>query len=314
MKQQNADELVQIIDDFLSRHDIPVRIENSNIFTNENGATSIYDFSVDHIQIDDIFFRIHDDEWRPLLEFKEVVEAQWIDKVIQKRQIHCHYQPILNADKSVYAYELLARFTDEEGSIIYPNVIFDAARKRGRLYALDRLCRLTAVRHAIHIPKGIKAFINFIPTSIYSPEFCLRSTTALAEHLALATEKLVFEVVETDKVDDVNHLKTILHYYQDRGFNYALDDVGTGHSTINLLADLQPHVMKLDMKFVQGVASNKQLQVVAEQFLQKANEIGSIPLAEGIETEEDFDWLKQRGYQLFQGYLFGKPSPNLLSI
>src|SRR5690606_14259710 len=93
---------------------------------------------------------------------------------------------------------------------------------------------------------------------------------------------------------------------------YALDDVGEGYSTIEMLADLKPQYMKLDMQFVQDVATDTVKQKVAEKFLKKALEVGSVPLAEGIETRQDFDWLKQQGYQLFQGYYFGKPAASPL--
>ncbi|PIB67791.1 EAL domain-containing protein, partial [Pseudomonas sp. 2822-17] len=104
----------------------------------------------------------------------------------------------------------------------------------------------------------------------------------------------------------------ILTYYQDRGFQYALDDVGEGFSTMDLLEDIKPHYMKLDMKFVQGVAEDVTKQNTALKFLMKAQELGATPLAEGVEYIEDFEWLKQRGYELFQGYLIGKPAPNPL--
>jgi EAL domain-containing protein (putative c-di-GMP-specific phosphodiesterase class I) len=162
--------------------------------------------------------------------------------------------------------------------------------------------------------KGEKAFINFIPTSIYSPEFCLRSTTELADQLGVDPHRLVFEVVETEQVDDLDHLKKILAYYKEKGFEYALDDVGEGYSTIEMLADLKPNYMKLDMQYVQGVAHDAGKQSVALQFLEKAVEIGSVPLAEGIEERADFDWLKEQGYQLFQGYYFGKPSPSPMEV
>ncbi|WP_400244526.1 EAL domain-containing protein [Niallia sp. JL1B1071] len=233
---------------------------------------------------------------------------EWIDQVIKKKLLTCYFQPIVNREESIYAFEILARFKKEDGNLVYPNLIFEAARTRGRLYALDRLCRLTAVRHATQLD-GKKAFINFIPTSIYSPEFCLQSTIRLSAQLGVDPSKLVFEVVETEKVEDLEHLKSILTYYRDRGFQYALDDVGEGYSTINMLEDLKPHYMKLDMKFVQGVSENKNKQHIAKMFLKKSLDIGSIPLAEGVESREDFEWLKQTGYELFQGYLFGKPSP-----
>ncbi len=273
----------------------------------ESGARDFLDFCYDHMNTEGVKFRVQDQEWRPLSEMGTVLEMEWIDEVITKELITCHFQPIVNSNEEIYAYEILSRFKKEDGTIIYPNDIFTAARNRGRLYALDKLCRMTAVRSAAPLNK--KTFINFIPTSIYSPEFCLRTTAELAKQLGVDPSLFVFEVVETEKVDDLDHLKSILTYYKEKGFKYALDDVGEGFSTIEVLLELKPHYMKLDMKYVQGVSSDPNKQKVAKDFLEKSLQIESIPLAEGVETKEDFEWLKQSGYQLFQGYLFGKPEP-----
>ncbi|KAF0821110.1 EAL domain protein [Bacillus sp. ZZV12-4809] len=115
------------------------------------------------VEAESVSFRSFDEAWRPIEEVAEILDSLWIDEVI--------------------AYEMLARFYREDGSVIFPGEIFSAARKRSRLYALDRLCRMTAVRFASFIDK--KAFINFIPTSIYSPEFCLKSTVQLANRLGV---------------------------------------------------------------------------------------------------------------------------------
>jgi EAL domain-containing protein (putative c-di-GMP-specific phosphodiesterase class I) len=309
-----GEENLQILPDVerhLNRRDIVVKLKGDNeLIINESGVREFLDFGKDHMKLEKLSFRIGKQEWISLTELDEILNTQWIDEVILTGIITCHYQPIVNAQGEIYAYEILSRFMREDGSLIYPNEVFTAARSRGRLYALDRLCRMTAVRYAAKINK--KAFINFIPTSIYSPEFCLQSTVQLAGQLGVDPSQFVFEVVETEKVDDVSHLKRILAYYKEKGFHYALDDVGEGFSTIELLSDLRPQYMKLDMKYVQGVAADMQKQQVAHLFLEKAITIGSIPLAEGVEREEDFEWLKQQGYQLFQGYLFGRPSPDPL--
>lgn len=278
-----------------------------NIFTvKESDVRDFIDFCQDHMDTSQVLFRISKQPWEPITKVAEVLDVQWIDEVIKKQLMICHYQPIVNVEERVFAYELLARFPKEDGSMIYPSEIFSAAKARGRLYALDRACRMIAVKHAASI-KEKKAFINFIPTSIYSPEFCLKSTTALAEELGINPVQLVFEVVETEKVEDIEHLKKILAYYKAKGFEYALDDVGEGYSTMEMLADLKPKYMKLDMKYVQGVSEDKMKQAVAQKFLEKALEVGSTPLAEGIEERVDFEWLKEQGYKLFQGYYFGKP-------
>lgn len=302
---------LQIVIDHLKRREIEIVVKGNKLQMDEKGAREFLDFCRDLLDMDQGVFRINQEPWQPLEGMSRVFATEWIDEVIKNERLTCHYQPIVDVDEKIFAYEMLARFQNEDGSMIYPNEIFPAAKTRGRLYALDRVCRMTAVRYAA-VLKGEKAFINFIPTSIYSPEFCLRSTIALSEQLGVNPKSLVFEVVETEKVDDLDHLKKILAYYKEKGFDYALDDVGEGYSTIEMLADLKPKYMKLDMQYVQNVATDKEKQRVAEKFLKKAIEIGSAPLAEGIETREDFDWLKQLGYQLFQGYYFGKPAASPL--
>ena len=299
--------VVDDVMDYFNRRGIVVQRTKEGFILDEEGMKDFLDFSRDHMETDLIYFRMDQENWRQVQEAEQIFEAEWIDEVIRKELMTCFYQPIIQNDGEIYAYEILARFKREDGSMIYPNDIFSAARARGRLYALDRLCRMTAVRHAAPLKK--KAFINFIPTSIYSPEFCLRSTVNLANELGIDPSMFVFEVVETEQVEDLEHLKRILAYYKDKGFKYALDDVGEGFSTLEVLEELKPNYMKLDMKYVQGVAGDASKQKMALKFLEAALAIGAVPLAEGVETEEDFEWLKERGYQLFQGYLFGKPSP-----
>ncbi len=303
--------IIQDVVNHLLRRNIWMKSEGERMKIKESGVREFLDFCKDHMQKEEIYFRI-DQQWNPLTEIDSILETSWIDEVIEKKLITCHFQPIVDRTESIFAFELLARFHHEDGSIIYPNEIFSAAKIRGRLYALDRLCRMTAVRHTAKI--HTKAFINFIPTSIYSPEHCLKSTVSLANELGIDPNRFVFEVVETEQVEDIDHLKRILTYYKDKGFQYALDDVGEGFSTIDLLSNLQPHYMKLDIKYVQGVAVDSNKQKTAKAFLNKAIELGSIPLAEGVETREDFEWLKQIGYELFQGYYFGKPTPNPITM
>lgn len=291
----------------LARRDMESTRKDNRLLLKEAGAKEFLDFCRHLMEPEQVQFRLDKGAWQSIGEIDQVFTVEWIDDVIRKELLVCHYQPIVTANGEIFAYEMLARFHREDGSVIYPNEIFPAAKIRGRLYALDRVCRMAAVRHAA-VLKDVKAFINFIPTSIYSPEFCLRSTTSLAQELGVDPRQLVFEVVETEKVDDIDHLREILSFYKKKGFQYALDDVGEGYSTIELLADLKPHYMKLDMQFVQGVAKDTALQQTALRFLGKALEIGSVPLAEGVETKEDWKWLRERGYELFQGYYFGKPS------
>ncbi|WP_208561002.1 EAL domain-containing protein [Marinilactibacillus kalidii] len=307
-----TDSLITLIDEHFHRNNHDYEIKQSTIITSESGAIDLYDFLSEMRLTEGIEFRINQLDWNPIEDFHDYTEASWIDQVINEKNLHMHFQPIIMSDGTIYGYELLARFKNDAGEPIYPNEIFPAAKVRGRTFALDRICRINAVKQIDRLEEHLKAFINFIPTAIYSPEHCLRTTTLIAKRLEVDPRRIIFEVVETEKIADMNHLKTILNYYQKNGFQYALDDVGSGYNTLDVFEELSPPYMKLDMAFVQGVSTDLKKQFVALAFLEKADKLGSIPLAEGIESDEDFQWLKEKGYQLFQGYLFGKPEPEPL--
>ncbi len=288
------------------REKLLVRHEGNVLVVKELAIQDLYDFFCDHLDLEDILFRIDNKEWKPIRQISETFDSKWIDRIILEELVQSYVQPIVDETEEVYGYEMLARFFKEKGQFYSPYEAFSAAKARNRTYSLDRVCRMVAVRNAVFTNK--KVFINFIPTSIYSPEHCLKSTTELASILGIDPSHFVFEVVETEQVEDLNHLKRILMYYREKGFEYALDDVGEGFSTIEVLKELSPNYMKLDMKFVQGVASDSEKQETAVKLLKAAQQVDAIPLAEGIESRDDYIWLKNAGYKLFQGYLFGKPS------
>ena len=278
--------------------------EEGHLCIDETAMHEVVSFCGDFPEFSRIEFA-YSDRWLSLEQAKDLLSASWVDRIIQERKIICYSQVIITRDETIYGHEVLARFVAEDGSLLLPGKVFEAAKVRGKLYALDRACRLAAVEYAQKLPD--KVFINFLPTSIYSPEFCLRSTVSLAKRLNIEPARFIFEVVETEKVEDIEHLKHILNYYKERGFRYALDDVGEGFSTVELLADITPHYMKLDRQFVEGVADDPHKQQVARFYLEKALSIGSTPLAEGIERREDYLFLKDMGYQLFQGFYFSRP-------
>lgn len=251
------------------------------------------------------------DKMKPIAQFAAEREASWIDEVILNRSICTHYQPIVavkDGEIEIIGHELLSRGLDGNGDIIPPFKLFEAARIRNRVFSLDRVCRLEGVRNAGAVTDKM-IFINFIPTAIYVPEHCLASTFALIKELGMKPEQVVFEVVETDEVDDLEHLKRILEYYKSHGFKYALDDVGVGYNNLSKLAQMEPDIVKLAFEFTNGVNGDIAKQKIAKSVLTIAHDMGAKALAEGVETEEDLQYLLQLGYDLFQGYLFGRPEP-----
>lgn len=277
----------------------------------------LMDYVQTHMNADEVYALKSDREdpirelqkLKPLNSFQTEREASWIDDVIQKKSVCTHYQPIvkvLGNDVVIVGNELLSRGIDDQGQLIAPFHLFEAARNRNRLFALDRLCRLESIKNAAPVADKI-IFINFIPTSIYVPEHCLATTFAAIQKAGIRPEQVVFEVVETDKVDDMAHLLSILDYYRSHGVKYALDDVGTGFNDLELLSRMQPDFVKLAREFADGVSIDAAKQKVARNVMDLAHKVGALALAEGIEQTSDLRYLQEMGYDLFQGYLFGKP-------
>ena len=94
-------------------------------------------------------------------------------------------------------------------------------------------------------------FVNFLPTTIYRPEVCLATTERAAEQAGLRLDQLVFEVTESEQVNDLDHLEKVFSYYRERGCKVALDDLGAGYSSLNMLVRLKPDIVKLDNEMVQ---------------------------------------------------------------
>ncbi|CAI6029425.1 hypothetical protein COHCIP112018_00640 [Cohnella sp. JJ-181] len=292
---------------FLEKTGALAKMTSDAILIRESAVPDFYDFCLDHMSPDRMTYRMDEGAWKPMKEMPQDLRERWVEGVIAEERVVPYAQPIMTAEGDVFGYEVLARFLAQDGRLVSPAEVFAAAKRRNRLYALDRVCRLAAVRSSVHL-RG-RVFINFIPTSIYSPQHCLRSTTALTRELGLDASRFVFEVVESEHVDDVEHLKSILAYYTEQGFSYALDDVGEGFSTPELLREIKPHYMKLDRSAADGVSSDPEKQKTAGELLRTALQIGAVPLAEGIEREDDYLWLRATGYRLFQGYLWGRPEP-----
>ncbi|RHW34715.1 EAL domain-containing protein [Lysinibacillus yapensis] len=292
---------------YLKKRNHLIHYKNTMVEVKEEAIVELVGFFKENLDCEAIFFSVDRVNWKPIHLISQTYEARWVDDILVKNSAFNYIQPIVDGSENVYGYEMLARFHDGNGGVLSPFEVFNAAKLRSRTFSLDRLCRLTAVKSAAFVSG--KVFINFIPTAIYSPEHCLQSTVQLANELNIEPSRFVFEVVETEEVEDLAHLKKILMYYKEKGFEYALDDVGEGFSTAEALKQLEPHFMKLDMKYVQGVSMDERKQAVAKDFLNTALRVGAVPLAEGIEKREDFIWLKNEGYKLFQGYYFGKPSP-----
>ena len=213
------------------------------------------------------------------------------------------FQPLVNLEeKSIYGYEALVRGLNDEPAFSIINRV-----DNHNIYRFDQTCRVKAI--ALAAEKGLtkRLSINFMPGAVYQPDICIKTTLAAAEKYGFPVDKITFEVVETDLIQDTAHLKKIIEYYKKVGFSTALDDFGSGFANLNWLADLSPDQLKLDMTLIRDIHKDRRRRVIVQSVARLAEELGINLIAEGIEVKEERDCLADIGIVRQQGYFFSKP-------
>lgn len=245
-------------------------------------------------------------------QLKERISRPSFMTVINNQQFTHHMQPIIQLNTGeVMGYEFLMR-PQAEAAQFRPDQLFSFSQQSGLQSLLDNRARIASIKtSAKYLKPGIKRFINFLPSSIYDPDHCLLSTFATARSLGISTKDLVFEVVETEKFDNLEHLLRIFQIFQSHGVRVALDDLGAGYSTIDVMEELQPHYVKIDRSLVDYCDQELKKQQRLEKIISRAGSHGIITLAEGIERSEELNCVRELGFDLAQGYLIGEPKAAL---
>ncbi len=214
------------------------------------------------------------------------------------------FQPIVDIRrKEIFAHEALVRGVNGEPA----GKVFEHVNDSNR-YRFDQSCRVKAIALAAEL--GVTSFvsINFMPNAVYRPELCIRATLEAADTYKFPTDKIIFEITEGEKIDDIPHLQEIIRHYQQRGFKTALDDFGAGYAGLNLLADLQTDLIKIDMALIRDIDKKKGRQAIVRGIVAVCKDLGIQVIAEGIESREELVTLEDLGIELFQGYFFAKPA------
>ena len=216
------------------------------------------------------------------------------------------FQPIVDVEAgTIWGYESLVRGIAGESAFQVLSQLTPENR-----YAFDQACRVKAIELAgakLADPTA-KLSINFLPNAVYRPQMCIRSTLESARAHGFPLERLIFEAVEGEHVESNKHLMNILREYREFGFKTAIDDFGAGYSGLNLLADFQPDLIKLDMALIRDIHRDRVRQTIVRNVVNMCRELDVEVIAEGIEVAEERDFLADCGIYLMQGYWFARPA------
>jgi len=220
------------------------------------------------------------------------------------------FQPIVDLQhRCVHAYEALVRGPEGEPAIQILDRVTDDL-----LYRFDQACRVKAIEQASALGMQEALSINFLPNAVYEPEACIQATLEVSQRVGWPLDQLIFEVVESERIQDREHLHGIITAYRRMGFSVALDDFGTGYANLDVLTFLQPDKLKIDRQLVMGCDSDPRRQALLRALAGMAPSLGINLIAEGVETLDEALWLFHAGISLQQGYYFARPALDALAI
>lgn len=216
------------------------------------------------------------------------------------------FQPIVDCEQAApFAYEALVRGATGQPA----STILDAVDESNR-YAFDQACRVKAIEGAMAaglMNSPARLSINFLPNAVYSPQACIQLTLKTASACAMPLDRLIFEFTESEHMASADHVEQIIETYKRMGFAVALDDFGAGYAGLDLFARFRPDMIKLDMDLVRGIDADTRRRAIVGGIMAMCNELDTLVIAEGIETEEEARALRGLGIRYMQGFHFARP-------
>ncbi|MFI5315860.1 MAG: EAL domain-containing protein [Myxococcota bacterium] len=236
--------------------------------------------------------------------------AAALEKILLEESLTTVFEPIVRlATREVIGYEALSRGPAGTG-LETPAALFGIAEQADREYELDSLCRRRALANARGIAPDQLLFLNILPTCIQDPDFqAVRVRETLGE-LGLGPRNLVLEVSERQAISNFPIFREATDHFSRLGFRIALDDTGAGFSSLEAALELSPDFLKIDMSLVRGIEESPEKQELLRGLKGVAGKMGSVLIAEGIETEHELEVIRGLGIECGQGYFLGRGTPS----
>lgn len=236
--------------------------------------------------------------------------------LVGEDQLETHFQPIVSLHNgTIFAVEALSRaFEPHTQRLIPPATLFGIAEELELLFDFDRFCRRKALErfasvsaepHAITLNWDVRTLARHAA----DPEPLAR----LVDEVGIPRSSVIIEVLES-RVDDLASLVRFSRAYKNEGFLIAIDDYGTGHSTPERLARIEPDIIKIDRALVHGLSHSRAQLESCRSVVMLARRLGALVVAEGIEDEEDVVAAAMIGVDLFQGFAFARPGASIAEV
>jgi diguanylate cyclase (GGDEF)-like protein len=253
-------------------------------------------------------YRIYHPDMLETATSQQLAESELRDAIAQC-QFELHYQPVVDVTtRQVCGVEALVRWRHPVKGLVGPDQFIPLAESTGLIAPIGEWILQRACADAAAWPAHIKLAINISAVQFKKGNLFDVILCALVES-GLEPERLELEITETSLLENQEaHLATI-RQLKNLGISLALDDFGTGYSSVTYLTNFPFDKIKIDRSFTQGVLERRDYAAVVSSVVALAQGLGKVTTVEGIETEQQFEYMRMAGVDLAQGYLFSRPVP-----
>lgn len=232
-------------------------------------------------------------------------------KAIEQHSLQLHYQPQFDLHTgAIIGVEGLARWNDPELGVISPGTFIRVAENTGIIHTLGEqvlnLATDQAIRWGEQGIKGLRIAVNVSPVQMKQQEFFQRVKT-ITQRCNKSGNRIELEITETSLMENAEFMEEVLGQLSELGLEVAVDDFGTGYSSLSYLKRLPIDLLKIDQSFVRDLPSNSNDTAICRAIIAMAHSLNLSVLAEGVETEQQMQFLRKENCDEMQGYLFSKP-------
>jgi diguanylate cyclase (GGDEF)-like protein/PAS domain S-box-containing protein len=242
---------------------------------------------------------------------RQLTLASRLRDAIRHGEMVLHYQPLVELSSGhVVGAEALVRWQDGDRGLIPPNDFIPIAERTGLIKPLsDWVIKQACLQSVAWRDQGLDLYVSVnLPASFWRPTR-ISEVLDTIESFGLNPDRMMVEITESTAMGDDRATAPILAELHRRGLRVALDDFGTGHSSLSRLNQMQVTTLKIDRAFICDLPGDASAAILVNSIIQLANNLGLQPLAEGIETEAQRDFLAGHGCTLGQGFLYSRPVP-----
>lgn len=249
-------------------------------------------------------------EFEPWMEERERERAALetdLRVAIKEGQFALHFQPLVNIDTAeVAGFEALVRWEHPRLGVVMPGEFIPIAEDTGLIVPLGEWIMRNAIMQAAGWPDGQRVAINLSPIQMRSPRLMSQLVTAIA-HTGIDPARIELEITENVLMQDSEANVALLYKLRELGVRISLDDFGTGYSSLNYLRSFPFDKIKIDKCFITDLEARDDCKAIVKAVTSLAGTLGMDTVAEGVEREEQLEWLRAAGCTEVQGYFISHP-------